>query len=232
MAIFDQFPYTNFHELNLDWMIQAVKDVKDNIESTAANAAYSKEQADIAKAQADLSKYYAENITLYFETPEQYGAVGDGVTDDTQAFKDLFATGNKQVKCSAGKTYLLSDVIELKNNTHLDLNGSTVMTTYRHLFYNFNEDDVFTGYNGNGNISIANGTILYGTISFIHGSNILLKDIIYKNCISNHFLEICACNNYIIQNCVFEGMVSSTGTKEYINIDPCYSANFHGLMIR
>ena len=26
MSLFEQFPYTNFHELNLDWLIQAVKD--------------------------------------------------------------------------------------------------------------------------------------------------------------------------------------------------------------
>ena len=30
MGLFEQFPYTNFHELNLDWVLQAVKgmDVK------------------------------------------------------------------------------------------------------------------------------------------------------------------------------------------------------------
>jgi len=226
MAIFDQFPYTNFHELNLDWMIKAVKEVKDNIDTTAENAAIATEQANIAKEQADLSKYYAENITLYFETPEQYGAVGDGVTDDTQAFKDLFATGNKQVKCSPGKNYMLSDVISLKNNTHIDLNGASLTTTFRHLFYNFDVDDVFTGYAGNGNISIKNGILNHGGISFIHAENILLENIQFKNCINDHIVEICACINYVITNCHFEGMATRPGTLEYINIDPCYSANF------
>lgn len=31
MSLFEQFPYTNFHELNLDWLIQAVKDYRESI---------------------------------------------------------------------------------------------------------------------------------------------------------------------------------------------------------
>lgn len=31
MSLFEQFPYTNFHELNLDWLIQAVKDYGESI---------------------------------------------------------------------------------------------------------------------------------------------------------------------------------------------------------
>ena len=26
MGLFDQFPYTNFHELNLDWILKALKE--------------------------------------------------------------------------------------------------------------------------------------------------------------------------------------------------------------
>ena len=31
MSLFEQFPYTNFHELNLDWLIQAVKDYGESV---------------------------------------------------------------------------------------------------------------------------------------------------------------------------------------------------------
>lgn len=31
MSLFEQFPYTNFHELNLDWLIQKVKDYGESI---------------------------------------------------------------------------------------------------------------------------------------------------------------------------------------------------------
>lgn len=32
MAVFENFPYTNFHELNLDWIIKKVKDMKTEVE--------------------------------------------------------------------------------------------------------------------------------------------------------------------------------------------------------
>lgn len=40
MGLFEQFPYTNFHELNLNWMLQKIKEFKsdlDNIDSEITN---------------------------------------------------------------------------------------------------------------------------------------------------------------------------------------------------
>ena len=31
---FEQFPYTNFHDLNLDWLLKTVKDTKDILDNT------------------------------------------------------------------------------------------------------------------------------------------------------------------------------------------------------
>lgn len=39
MAIFENFPYTNFHEINLDWVIKAVKDYVDRIDKMEINFA-------------------------------------------------------------------------------------------------------------------------------------------------------------------------------------------------
>jgi hypothetical protein len=42
MGLFEHFPYTNFHDLNLDWIIQALKDLDikvDTIESRVTDAA-------------------------------------------------------------------------------------------------------------------------------------------------------------------------------------------------
>ena len=54
-------------------------------------------------------------------TVEEFGAKGDGATDDTQAFKDALATG-KNVLCY-GDTYLISDRITI-NSTFQTLTGS------------------------------------------------------------------------------------------------------------
>ena len=56
----------------------------------------------------------------------EFGAVPDGITDSTQAFKDAIGTGNKVVTVPAGNYRV--DVIELPSNTTLIGNGKT--TTY------------------------------------------------------------------------------------------------------
>lgn len=31
MGIFEEFPYTNFHELNANWILKKIKEMKDDI---------------------------------------------------------------------------------------------------------------------------------------------------------------------------------------------------------
>lgn len=31
MGTFEQFPYTNYHDLNLDWIIEALKELDDRV---------------------------------------------------------------------------------------------------------------------------------------------------------------------------------------------------------
>lgn len=33
MGVFEQFPYTNFHEINLDWLIKKMKELLDRMQS-------------------------------------------------------------------------------------------------------------------------------------------------------------------------------------------------------
>ena len=53
MAFYDKFPYTNFQELNLDWITQEVSKVRDNRDASDASAAaaLASEQAAAASAQ-------------------------------------------------------------------------------------------------------------------------------------------------------------------------------------
>ena len=50
---------------------------------------------------------------IYFPTPELFGAVGDGITDDTQAFQDMaaFAESSPGDVYIPNKTYYLTDVV-------------------------------------------------------------------------------------------------------------------------
>ena len=161
-------------------------------------------------------------------TPEAYGAVGDGIADDTQAVQS--AINNKYVSCMSGKTYKITSKLRIKEGGFINLNGSTFLCAGTHLLFNFDDGDSYSGYNGNGNITICNGTIIGGCISFIHGKHIRLFNLHFRNALNDHFMEICACKDYIISDCSFVGMAyRENAALEYINIDTnaSYSAFPH-----
>lgn len=66
---------------------------------------------DRTNADTDLRNYVDDKLAniVYFPTPELFGAVGDGITDDTQAFKDMavFASNAPGGVFLPNKSYML-----------------------------------------------------------------------------------------------------------------------------
>ena len=60
MGLFDQFPYTNFHELNLDWIMQALKGIENTIDQFVAINAL--KYAD--PIQWDITNQYEKNTIV------------------------------------------------------------------------------------------------------------------------------------------------------------------------
>lgn len=161
-------------------------------------------------------------------TPEAYGAAGDGTTDDTQALTNAFEAG-RFIVFAKNKTYLVSSPIVVYDGTTVELCGSAILasSTGNHVLHNFEDDDTYLAYNGNGNITIRNGYIERGSIDFIHAENVVIENVGFKNCKLDHYIEICACKNFVVRDCAFVGMdTTSTSQKEYINIDNCKYSNF------
>lgn len=66
--LFEQFPYTNFHEINLDWLLKSVKEMKTEFEDYKASV------SDIIKENlselAFSAIYDAGERTIYLNVDE------------------------------------------------------------------------------------------------------------------------------------------------------------------
>lgn len=164
MAVFFQnrYPYTDFHELNLDWIISKIKEIKDAVkaadqsageaaESAAAAAGSAEAAADSAEDAADsaetaqniadnftsgaVNQYWAGNgagidpswTDLPYVTPEMFGAVGDGVTDDTEAVQTALNDPCLHVVLSAD--YAVTSPLTVPNYKLVDGGGKIRSTS-------------------------------------------------------------------------------------------------------
>lgn len=60
MGIFEHFPYTNFHELNLDWLLKAVKELDKKIESIQLASDPVFINIDAGETESDVEKYVTD----------------------------------------------------------------------------------------------------------------------------------------------------------------------------
>lgn len=106
------------------------------------NAALMREMAQLKYSHEQTHKAVAEMHV----TPKMYGAVGDGVADDTEAFKKMIATGKKMFIPTGD--YLISDTLDC---TGLSIEGD--VDTYLH-FANTSGDGLVCGYGTIRNINL------------------------------------------------------------------------------
>ena len=72
---------------------------------------------------ADTKLYVDGSTAMDFSTPEQFGAVGDGVSNDTDAFLRACNEGAGVVQLGNDKTYLV-DLLQLDDVDTLEINGN------------------------------------------------------------------------------------------------------------
>lgn len=226
MAIFDgNLPYTNFHELNLDWVIKCVKEIRDKTDNIDESVAEARNSADIATEKANEISEYADEIE-YLSNNMDYYVVN---VSDTQATIQEYLSKEtaKTIEFKDGTynftqtLYLNANTVLLLNNAVLNFEIPSVLEDYTksHGFFNFLPDETPLAYNGKGNISVIGGTIYGGNFSLCHAKNINFKNVIFKNCKNDHVIELCAINGCTIENCVFEGITTTTNFKEYVQLD-------------
>ena len=116
-----------FNELN-----QAFNDLKTWIETYFDNLDV---QEEINNKLDDMAENgtLATIITTYIQyiTPEMYGAVGDGETDDSEAIQAAIDYANEHNKTVffGAKTYLIESALNVYSGMELHGNGATIMTS-------------------------------------------------------------------------------------------------------
>lgn len=202
MSLFENYPYTNFHELNLDWIIRTVKQLDHIVDDFVAynkitwagtwdgspypawtivddgnGDGYMSIKPVPANVPLSNTEYWTpvSNYTALYNafdarisqlealvqyvTPEDFGAVHDGVTDDTAAIQAAIDTG-KPVLFERDAEYsidLVSGVaLNAVDGMELDLNGATLhLQNHSYTGYTIFSFDHVSG------VTVKNGT-LYG----------------------------------------------------------------------
>lgn len=97
MGLFEQFPYSNFHELNLDWIIQTVKDLDEkvnSIEDRIYNRAKAYTDEQVGQLRNEFNELVNEFVAFKTEVNQmfnQYTAKQD------KAFADFQKLVNAQI---------------------------------------------------------------------------------------------------------------------------------------
>lgn len=115
MAIFDNFPYTNFHELNADWIIGVVKNVDQSQKDID-----SKIQAETDRATAKENEIETKVNTLTQRQSQDNLAVNERITAETaraQSEEDklLKRIGTEQSRATAAETANADAITEETN---------------------------------------------------------------------------------------------------------------------
>ena len=165
-----------------------------------------------------------------YVTPEMYGAVGDGVKDDSNAFKEMLYGGNKIVQLRPA-TYKITKSINVYSNTII--NGN-------HAFFDCSTPAFVIGesgnyaynYDGSNNVEINDITfdlhdVQTDHIIMAHAQNVRIVNCTFLNNVE-HSIELNSSKNVLIENCVFRSIapvdkIPSGRQMEAINIDPAHT---------
>lgn len=169
---------------------------------------------------------------------KNYGAVGDGVTDDSSAIQSAFdSVRNGGILYFPVSTYNInSSIIFYSNQTIIFDKGAVVRSgssSLNNLFRSYCDSSI-TAYNGTHDVAIF-GMCLDGgayqlnntLLAMVHCKNILIANSAFLNgMVGYHNIEVNAASNVRITNCRFTRGSRLTDSGEMIQLDIPGSATY------
>lgn len=167
-----------------------------------------------------------------------FGAKGDGVTDDTAAIQEalIFGTG-KIVWFPGGYQYRITNSLRILQSTRIDAHMAYIFADWplplndKSMVINGYSGDTPTEYNGNGDLEFNGGiwdarghlysTGYSSTFSLAHADGIRMTGVTMRNIRRGHAFDCTANRKVRITNCKFEGYtdVGQPRLTEAIQLD-------------
>lgn len=117
-----KYPYSNYHELNLDWILETVGGLQREFKSA--------KQEFMEGFDALYKKYEGlpSEVKNSYITPEMFGAKGDGIADDTAALQAAFnaAVASGKTLYSFGVTYYVTSTIHVNSPVRCEFGYSFI----------------------------------------------------------------------------------------------------------
>jgi hypothetical protein len=189
--------------------------------SVAANAS----TGTVTDNRGMLPRFYNTGIV----NVKDFGAVGDGVTDDTAAINSALSSGNKVVIFPKGYTFFTSAPLLVRSNTEIILDATITAKTaeppnYTGFFAFYDNNNVTPAYSGVHDVYF-HGTGVFDAcadkyynqntpLRLYHARNIVIEGITIKNYGGYHGVEIGGCENILLKNILFSGAISYAGAGE------------------
>ena len=171
---------------------------------------------DTSLTEAKFSNALKLKVIKDYVTPEMYGAVGDGVTDDTNAIQQAVNNADNLQVYFGNKTYLISESIQLSKFNIV--NNGTIRYTGTDYAFLFSPSSYIDGaYSKFGTVLSPNGGILH-----VDSSNVWIQYLTID------FKDFKAGNS---KDCVHIDVVGGNWVNEVRFVNGRFSGGNHGVYI-
>lgn len=203
--------------------LEALKNLADS--DTALNNKIDNETTNRENADAELNDKIED--AAVFKNVKFYGAVGDGVTDDTEAFRSAFANPGAKIFIPDG-TYKITDQVEIKSNTEIKCFGTILHTISTQGKATFNidtqENVVFDGLQILGTGAVDAEPVYSYCLHFINSKNCIVKNSNFKDIQSANTIDFEKCDGAFVEKCKIEnytrsGITATNGTNNVYFIE-------------